>query len=412
MKKLYLIVIGILLITAGKSQTASPYLICTAGDSFDTTDCMIDWSVGECVTETHIAGDYIITQGFHQDYYITNLPPADPKMPTGSNIFCNNEINSPFSIPSVMYANTYKWELSPAEAGSITGTSNSCSVNWSDSFSGETKIRVQGINHLGAGNWSPYFSITINDSPKKQDVIGTASPCLYQEPEKYNINTAENSTFLWQVTNGSLISGENTEQIIINWDNNSGEAIITVTETFTKNSCYTSNTKNVTVLSNPTPTNIVLKGDKLLISKDSGFVYQWYYNNEPIPDAKRQFYYNEFEKQGDYQVLITYKNKCSNKSEIYTYKLDLENQELSKTINLYPNPSTGIFTIEIDNDYICDIQYSIKSYAGKTFETETIYKENIFYSEQQNIQNFKPGLYLLEFIFEGNRKAVKILVIR
>ena len=52
------------------AQTASPELVSSAGDSFNNTSYQLDWSIGECITETQSAGDYVITQGFHQNSYV------------------------------------------------------------------------------------------------------------------------------------------------------------------------------------------------------------------------------------------------------------------------------------------------------------------------------------------------------
>ena len=70
MKKLGLLVVGIVLTTMAFSQTANPELISSGGDSFSNTTYLLDWSIGECVTATHSEGDYVITQGFHQDTYV------------------------------------------------------------------------------------------------------------------------------------------------------------------------------------------------------------------------------------------------------------------------------------------------------------------------------------------------------
>ncbi len=52
------------------SQTVSPELVSSAGESFSNSNYQLDWSVGETVTATHSAGDFVLTQGFHQDTYI------------------------------------------------------------------------------------------------------------------------------------------------------------------------------------------------------------------------------------------------------------------------------------------------------------------------------------------------------
>ena len=70
MKRLLFFVIGIAMTSLAMSQTASPELVSSAGDSFNNTSYQLDWSMGECVTATHSGGSYVITQGFHQNTYV------------------------------------------------------------------------------------------------------------------------------------------------------------------------------------------------------------------------------------------------------------------------------------------------------------------------------------------------------
>ena len=69
MKRLFFLFIGIIMTNLAFSQTASPELISSAGDSFNNTSYQLDWSIGECITATHSAGSYVITQGLHQSSY-------------------------------------------------------------------------------------------------------------------------------------------------------------------------------------------------------------------------------------------------------------------------------------------------------------------------------------------------------
>ncbi len=70
MRRLFLTVgLGIALLSAN-AQTASPELVSSAGESFNNTSYQLDWSIGECITTTHTAGDYVLTQGFHQNSYV------------------------------------------------------------------------------------------------------------------------------------------------------------------------------------------------------------------------------------------------------------------------------------------------------------------------------------------------------
>lgn len=51
------------------SQQVSPEIISSAGDHFENDDISLSWTLGEPVIST-LSGEYILTQGFHQDLYI------------------------------------------------------------------------------------------------------------------------------------------------------------------------------------------------------------------------------------------------------------------------------------------------------------------------------------------------------
>lgn len=55
------------------SQTVNSELVSTSGDHFGNNDYQIEWSVGECVTATHVSNEYRLSQGFHQSTYVVTL---------------------------------------------------------------------------------------------------------------------------------------------------------------------------------------------------------------------------------------------------------------------------------------------------------------------------------------------------
>lgn len=69
MRKLFLLFIGTIIGSMANSQTTNPELVGPSGESFHNASYQLDWSIGECITATFSQGDYIITQGFHQDKY-------------------------------------------------------------------------------------------------------------------------------------------------------------------------------------------------------------------------------------------------------------------------------------------------------------------------------------------------------
>ena len=70
MKKILSLVVVISMIQLAVGQTTSPELVSSAGDTYSNSSFQIDWSIGEPVIATHSSGSYIITQGFHQNFYV------------------------------------------------------------------------------------------------------------------------------------------------------------------------------------------------------------------------------------------------------------------------------------------------------------------------------------------------------
>lgn len=81
MRKLILLFLIVFSLNTLYSQSISQQLLSTSGESFQNSTYTIDWSVGECMTATFDAGDYILTQGFHQSFYtISTIEDLRPEL--------------------------------------------------------------------------------------------------------------------------------------------------------------------------------------------------------------------------------------------------------------------------------------------------------------------------------------------
>ncbi|MCX6244416.1 MAG: T9SS type A sorting domain-containing protein [Bacteroidetes bacterium] len=59
------------------------------------------------------------------------------------------------------YATTYNWVVTPASAGTFSGTGTTVSITWSLSYAGSASIKVQGVNSCGAGAFSQEFPVNV-----------------------------------------------------------------------------------------------------------------------------------------------------------------------------------------------------------------------------------------------------------
>lgn len=79
--------------------------------------------------------------------------PAIPSTPEGpSQVNLQNVMTSDYSTSPG--ADSYVWQLTPAEAGSIQGNAESAQATWNPSYIGNAEITVKGVNGCGESNWS------------------------------------------------------------------------------------------------------------------------------------------------------------------------------------------------------------------------------------------------------------------
>jgi hypothetical protein len=77
-----------------------------------------------------------------------------PATPTGpAQVDLNNTTSSDYTTAGSANADSYQWEISPVEAGTITGNGLTATVQWG-TYLGIVTVRVKAINTCGDSNWS------------------------------------------------------------------------------------------------------------------------------------------------------------------------------------------------------------------------------------------------------------------
>jgi len=106
--------------------------------------------------EVEYSDDMILT--------IEYLPekPAQPEGPEYVDILYTSE--SEYSTTIGLYSATYEWEISPQEAGIISGDSLTGTVTWDQYFVGTVFVSVLGINNCGESEISDEFEVTVFNS--------------------------------------------------------------------------------------------------------------------------------------------------------------------------------------------------------------------------------------------------------
>ena len=148
--------------------------------------------------------------------------PLAPKKPVGDTLFCINPANSTYTTMSVSGATTYIWAINPANAGVISTTDTTATINWNNTFTGTIYIKVATSNGLCIGPYSDSLRINIlvyPASPVKPQ--GDTLLCTNPSNSTYTTNSVTNATsYIWTInpSNAGIITPNGTSASV-NWNN-------------------------------------------------------------------------------------------------------------------------------------------------------------------------------------------------
>jgi len=351
----------------------------------------------DCATRTGYIYVYITcTNALIATYTITQAGSGTlpgPANITGPSPTCQGSSQTYFC--SSQYATSYNWTLPPGWSGSSSNSSITVTVG-----SNSGNVCCTPINDCGPGTQACY-AVTVTGIPFCNNITGSSSVC---PGTTQSYSTSGNSTqYTWTVPAPAAIQGVATNNTItVNFPMNAVSGNITVYGT---NSCGISTTQTlaVTVLSIPPVPTITVNGTIFMSSP--GTAYQWYLNGTPIPGATTQFY--TCTGSGFYQVEITDNYGCKAISTTTGCPNAIEDI-ISSNIKIYPNPTDGIFTLEMRGQDIGKTDYKIEifNYLG-----QEIYDQEILMKMTEiDLSNKPKGIYFVLINSEERTYISKIVI--
>lgn len=98
------------------------------------------------------------------DMIETITTPVQPNAPIGELEACNSG-SYLYTTQAVPNADSYTWELSPSDAGTLTGNGTEATFESDDTWIGAYTISVRADNSCGTGIWSSLLSCNLNFTP-------------------------------------------------------------------------------------------------------------------------------------------------------------------------------------------------------------------------------------------------------
>lgn len=134
--------------------------------------------------------------------------------------------------------------------------------------------------------------------------------------------------------------------------------------------------------------------------------YQWYINNSPIPGATDRIY--EIANPGSYYVTVSDDN-CLFRSEA-TIVTSSPDEVFEKPFTIYPNPSTGIFTLKMINDYTGKVEIVVYDLLGNNLLNLNYTKTERLLQKQISLLFFPGGIYNIVLNMGGRSNIEKLVI--
>jgi hypothetical protein len=165
----------------------------------------------------------------------------------------------------------------------------------------------------------------------------------------------------------------------------------------------------------PLVPDVTLGGDGVLYcTNDTSSSYQWYFNGGPIANATSYWYCPTLD--GNYYVRIIDENGCevSSFNEEHTYDPTSECatgiQEHDLSMDIYPNPSTGQFTVNYSLQYQRDLRLVVFDLLGKQVGEEVMLN-SISGTTIVDLSGQADGVYSLRVVLGKERVFQERLVL-
>lgn len=351
--------------------------------------------------------------------------PASPGPITGNNGGVCNSSNNVYSIATVLNTAFYVWTV-PAGATIVSGQgTTSISVNYGNTFS-SGDIIVAASNACGqspSNTPRKLFITSIATTPGA--ITGQASGLCGQLNKVYSItNVAGANSYLWTVPTGAtIVSGQGTTTIAVNFANNFGTGNICVK---TINVCGNS-ANNCLALQGIPSMPTAINGPISVCAKESNVVYS------VAPGTGVTTYYWSVSNQGkilsgqgttsivveflnkNVDITVIANNGCGGSAKqlitvnvgCATNKLALNEDYESNKVNIFPNPSDDILNIKVENGFGIYNFKAINILGQLSYENDFLLEDNKI---SVDLKQLPKGVYIGRISNDKFNKSVKFIL--
>jgi PKD repeat protein len=336
------------------------------------------------------------------DVIVKSLPAASTINLSGSPEFCQGG-SVTLSVP-VTAGLSYKWRN---ENGIISGaTTNS----YTTTITGNYFIDIS--NSSGCTVKTSPVNVVVKTIPLKPGITSvnyTQGQCPGENAIRLDVSQVQNGYSYQWYRNGSALPGATSNYLggIVS----QGDYLVEADLNGCKSQSDIFSISFPEALSKPV---IYAQGPTvwyLACSNDSASQYRWYYNGSLIQGADKYLYVAN-KNLGQYYVNIANSKGCFTMSDMITIptgQTGVENIDPFAGLKIYPNPTRGIFTFEMENQVSGELILKIITPDGREVQNNKFKKSANHFSGQVNITKLPKGSYFITFDLD-KKTAVKRII--
>ena len=369
---------------------------------------IVSWGSPECNTY----GAYTRVSLF-EDWIRTNTDiPVQfwPPVPTGDTLVCQGTEATGYSISTVTGATSYEWSLSPAEAGTISGTAGDAIVTWNSSFTGVSSVAVRVTANGLLSEWSvlkpKVVRYTALLSQPADTVLCASKPLtLSATADGYDL------IYRWY-RDSQLVQSDPSGDLVFSPVSSDDSGIYTCRIDGYCGSEVTDPVNvtayKVTHITSISPDTYVTFGNDATLSltaEGHDLNYQWEKDGILIGNNNADNFFiggaNALDI-GLYRAIATGTCGTDTSSNVYVYVRNTEVKDAAE-VYLWPSVTSGEFHIAIHSDEV----YTVRIYdiSGKLFLERT----NCRYETTFNVGRLPRGVCIVNIKGKTINKSLKLI---
>jgi hypothetical protein len=287
---------------------------------------------------------------------------------------------------------------------SLSVTAGFSSYSWNPG--GQT---TQTINVTSAGAYSVTVTnangcsgtsniITVTSGQTVQPTIVASGPLEFCQGGSVTLTVEPAfASYAWN-------SGQTSQSITVT---SSGSYAPTVTDA---NGCQNSSLLDnpvVVTVTNPQPI-IEQDGNLLTVTNGPFASYQWFINNNPVPGATSGSFMPG--ESGNIKVTVTDANGCQGTSWNYEFTfVGITDANSPYGIKVYPNPNSGVFTIEAELGRHTDVTLDIRDLLGRELMTSERIQGSASFRRDMDMSHLANGTYMVRVIGKEGVAVLRVV---